>query len=211
MTALDLVFAVLILVLTGRGIWTGLVRQAAFLVALPLGFWVAGHYYGHYGELLSPVIAQPQIRFMAAFVVLFLVAYLLVTLGGVLVRHLMSKALLGWVDRFFGGLFGLGKGIFVCTLLFMALATLISESATFLGRSKSYPFFNRSSEFLAYLIKDPGLREKFRPSEPAISMVIEMKNELSQKIRPKGKGDQNLSLDELRYKIAKEAGEKPSK
>ena len=120
-------------------------------------------------------------------------------------KKVMTVSLLGGVDRFVGGIFGMGKGVFISTLLFMLVAGTLSNSTSFLQRSFFYPFLENSSRLVRSFIEDRELRSRFQPSEPAIPVFEEDP--------PPGKNevvsDQKLALDELRYQLAREVGDRP--
>ena len=141
MTSVDTIFLIIILSLTARGIWTGFVRQIAFIAALILGFAAAGRFYEYFADLVLPFITIPQLAFFVTYILLFVVVYFLVMLAGTALKKVMNISLLNGFDRTMGGAFGLGKGVFVASLIFVILAGSLSNSGPFLRKSSSYPFF----------------------------------------------------------------------
>lgn len=210
---MDLAVILIISLLTARGIWTGFVRQAAFIAALVLAFLAASGFSRQLAVLFKPFAASPQVSFLLIYGLLFVAVYLAVMLTGVGLKKVLTVSLLGGFDRFLGGLFGFGKGVFFATLLFMTLAASLSNSAPFLRRSYLYPFLDNSSRVVVSFIADRELQQRFRPREPAISSLFDREN-----WRPSGKkqerslsADQRRALDELRYQLAREHGDNPRK
>jgi membrane protein required for colicin V production len=172
MTVFDAGIAILLLLFLGRGVWVGLIGQLAFLIALVLGFMAAGAFHGQVTLLLGPWIKQPHLSFLITYLFLFLLVYLLVMVAGRGLRLVMNITMLAWFDRLTGGLFGVIKGVFVASLLFMGLAGFISGSRPLLRDSFSYPFLAVSSGYILNFIRDHDLRERFLPREPAITELL---------------------------------------
>lgn len=168
MTSFDAIILALLLVFLIRGIWVGFIGQLAFLAALVLGFAAAGALYDRVAGLIIPWVGPPVFGFLLTYLILFLSVYLLVILVGKGLRKVMTVTMLGWFDRLLGGLFGLGKGIFVASLLFMILAGFIAGSRPLLRNSFCYPFLAVTSGSILMLVQDANLRARFLPREPAI-------------------------------------------
>jgi membrane protein required for colicin V production len=208
-------FAVILIIslLTVRGLWTGFVRQAAFIAALVLAFLVAGTFSRQLALLCKTFTSSPQFGFLLAYGLLFVVVYLAVMLLGFGLKKVLKISLLGGFDRLLGGLFGFGKGVFFATLLFMTLAAFLSNSAPFLHRSHFYPFLDNTSKVVVSFIADRDLRSRFRPREPAISPLFDQANRPAGPVKRETTitADQRRALDDLRYQLAREYGEHPTK
>ena len=173
MTSIDIAVIVIIALFTIRGAWIGFIRQLAFIAALILAFLVAGAFSHQLAAYLKPLDASPQLNFLLIYGAILLVVYLVVILLGLAMSKMMKVTMLGGFDRVLGGVFGLAKGIFLATLLFMAVAGIMSESAEFLRRSFCYPYLSSSARVLSWFIHDQDLRERLRPKEAAIAKIVE--------------------------------------
>ena len=211
MSSIDSAIILIISLLTARGVWTGFVRQASFIAALVLAFMVAGRFYGYYSGFMGYFISTPQLSFMFTYMLLFIVVYLGVVFSGLGLKKVVKVSMLGGFDRFMGGLFGMGKGMFITILVFMVLAGLLSNSATFLSKSYFYPFLSNGSRVVMSFINDPDLRSGFKPKEPAISSVFEDELELAEPRQRTISLTHQRALDDLRYQLAREVGERPRK
>ncbi|NTV13330.1 MAG: CvpA family protein [Desulfobulbaceae bacterium] len=178
MTSIDIAVLVIIALFTIRGAWIGFIRQLAFIAALILAFLVAGAFSRQLAGFLKPLDASPQLNFLLIYAALLLAVYLLVTLVGLAMSKMMKVTMLGGFDRVLGGVFGLVKGIFLATLLFMAVAGIMSESAEFLRRSFSFPYLSSSAKVLSWFIRDQDLRNQLRPKEAAIGKLVEQAREI---------------------------------
>jgi membrane protein required for colicin V production len=167
-TSFDIAVLILSAILIAHGIWVGCIRQLASIFALIVGFVVAGRLCNNFYHTILPFIRSPNLAFIVSYLILFIVIYLAVILLGMGLKKVVDIVLLGWFDRVLGGLLGAAKALFIASLVFMFLSSILSGSNNFLRRSMSYPYLAFSSEYILRLIRNADLRSSFRPKEPAI-------------------------------------------
>ncbi len=103
------------------GVLRGLVREVLNLLAWVAAFWVANAYTGEIAPLLPAAIPTESVRFVAAFVLLFVGALLLMSLVTIVLAELVKTLKLGAFDKGLGALFGvLRGGLIVLTLVLLA-------------------------------------------------------------------------------------------
>ena len=168
MTAIDFGVIAIMLIFLVRGIWVGFIRQLASLAALILGYLFAGRYYEQISPRLSFLFPSPQISFLVTYALLFIAVFVGVLAIGYVLKKVMSLSLLGWFDRFMGGLFGLVKAGVVVTVLFMVMSGLLADSNPLMTRSLTSPYLFKSSSFLLASVPDRNLQRHLLPREPAI-------------------------------------------
>ncbi|THF66865.1 CvpA family protein [Pseudothauera nasutitermitis] len=120
MTVFDYVFLGVLALSAAIGMWRGLVSEVMALVAWILALFLAWRYANEGAALFSGMIAEPAWRHVAGFALIFVVVLLLAALVRFLLRELLRAIGLGTVDRFFGAVFGLARGLaiaFVVVLL----------------------------------------------------------------------------------------------
>jgi membrane protein required for colicin V production len=105
------------------GMWRGLAREVMSLGAWLIAFLAANLLAGPLGEALPQSIRSPELRVLIAFVALFLVVLVLVTLAGFLMSKMIRAMGLGGLDRTLGALFGLTRAL-VIALAFALIAGL---------------------------------------------------------------------------------------
>lgn len=98
-------------------IMRGLVREALALLAWVAAFWIATAYAVDISRLLPASIPTEPIRLLAAFVILFLAALLLVSLVTMALTELVKTLGLGAMDKGLGAIFGLARGMLIVTVL----------------------------------------------------------------------------------------------
>lgn len=165
MNLLDAVVLLILLVFLARGIWVGLVRQLASLVALVLGFIAAGRYCQQFGAVLESYLPS-RLSFFITYALLFLLVYLAIIALGFGLRKVMSISLLGWFDRLMGGVFGFGKAVLLASLLFMLFTGFVTATSPMLRQSMTAPYLSATSRHFLVFIRDEKLQGQFLPKPP---------------------------------------------
>jgi membrane protein required for colicin V production len=119
----------------GRGVFRGLVKELSSIIGVAGGFYAAYTYYPLLANLLHTWISNRGYLNIFSFLVLFVGIYLIVSLTGVVIKHLMNIAFLGWTDRLSGAAFGALKGFLIVTILILMLTTFLPKKAVILQRS----------------------------------------------------------------------------
>ena len=151
MTALD----VFVLVLLGGGALVGFVRGFV-QEALALLAWVAAIlalkvFHGQVAEAVSGATSTDAAASALAFAVIFLPVFLGIRLLAGRMGHRSRRSVLGPLDRFLGGGFGMLKGLIGATLFFL-LANLATdmvygpeaERPEWMTESRTFPLLNAS-------------------------------------------------------------------
>lgn len=110
------------------GLVNGLVRQIASLASLILGIWAGWHF----SEVLSQGIriwfkTDNNLINIISFAIIFIVVLILVNFIGKALSGIVKFALLGWLDKFLGVVFGLIKYSLILSVIiyfFNSLNTL---------------------------------------------------------------------------------------
>ena len=119
----------------GRGVFRGLVKELSSIIGVMGGFYAAYSYYPRLAKPLSSWIANPGYLNIISFLILFIGVYLVVSFTGVVIKHLMNIAFLGWTDRLCGVLFGSLKGLLIIAIMVLMLTTFLPKNAMILRRS----------------------------------------------------------------------------
>lgn len=117
MTVFDYIFIGILVLSAAVGMWRGLVSEVVSLLAWIVALAAGWMYATQVSTLLDGVIAEPAWRQIAAFALIFVGVLLIAALLRFLLRELLRAAGLGAVDRFFGTLFGLTRGVAIAFVL----------------------------------------------------------------------------------------------
>jgi membrane protein required for colicin V production len=169
-TAFDVLILVIFLAFLVRGIWIGFIRQISSLIAMVGGFLLAGYFDNDFYRLILPYLDNSHIAFLITYIVLFIVFFYAIKLAGLGLRLVMDLTLVTWFDKTVGGIFGVIKGLFFISLLFVVISSYLSASNNYLKKSITYPYLSESSKVILAFIRDNDLRSYFIPKEPAIKL-----------------------------------------
>ena len=125
MSILDLAAITVVVISAGWGIWRGFTREVMSLAGWVLAFLAANAAAGPLGDLLPGTMANPELRVLIAFLVVFVLVLIAAAVVGNLLSKFLKAAGLSGVDRTLGGIFGLARGVIIL-LAFTIVAGLTS-------------------------------------------------------------------------------------
>ncbi len=139
----------------GRGVFRGLVKELSSIIGVLGGFYGAYSYYPLLAKPLANWIANPGYLNIFSFLSLFVSIYLMVSFTGVVIKHLMNIAFLGWTDRVCGALFGSLKGLLIINIMILMLTSFLPKNAKILQRSiVTHNMLNVSAAFVEVVPED---------------------------------------------------------
>jgi membrane protein required for colicin V production len=117
LTLLDLAVLVLIGVSVLFALWRGAVREVLSLAAWVIAFFAAKLLAPDLARWFAPLSDYENVRLGAAWVAVFFVVLIVVSIVAILLSSALKSIGLGFADRVLGGLFGLARGLVIVTLL----------------------------------------------------------------------------------------------
>ena len=138
------------------GAWRGLVYEVLSVLGWALSFYLAQWFAPDVATLLPLQSASEQVRYAAAFVLIFIVAVFLAGLLAVLFKKLVEAIGLRPVDRALGAAFGVVRGV-----IFLLAATVVINMTIF--KSSGWWKESAGSEVVTAAVKGlkPALPEQF--------------------------------------------------
>ena len=140
----------------GQGFFYELFSFAGVL----LGYLIAAWQYPRFAELYVRYVNSQWVADIAGFLTIFVVVVLLGGVAGRTARWAVQEVGLRWFDRFLGGLFGFLKGILICTVIVIALASF-SPMSPWIRDSRIAPFMLVTGRTLIWAAP-AELRQRFR-------------------------------------------------
>ncbi len=212
MNLLDIAILIIVALMTVRGFFRGIVQEAATLLGMIVSFFLAALYYKDLASWLDRFLPNHQILLsFFCFVFLFILCIFLFNFLAILARGAIRLALLGWLDRTLGGLFGLIKGAVIIFVLVTILTVFYPKSGPLVKNSRFFPsiltFTEKLTSLIPYKIKDDFLEQKKTPAE---LLGIEKKRNIEnykgfQKMKKAHEG--RTTLDDLKDLVARLRGE----
>ena len=95
----------------------GFLREVMALLAWVVAFWVANLFTDQLAPMLPAAIPTPELRVLAAFVLLFFATLLLMTIVAITVGQLLKAIGVGPWDRVMGAFFGFARGMIIVLVL----------------------------------------------------------------------------------------------
>lgn len=146
----DLIIVLTLVFFTIRGISQGFIAEAAGIVSLLVGFWVAKTYNGMLEPYLT-FLSDPGWRTICACVILFVGAMIVVAVAARILKKIISFSFASWADRLAGGLLGLAKGVIIWSLLLIIILNIF-RNADFVQGSRVIPYFQALVDYIRGLL-----------------------------------------------------------
>ena len=140
MTLFDYAVLLIIGVSILLSIMRGFMREVMALLAWVVAFWVANLFTDQVAPQLPAAIPSPELRYLAAFALLFLATLLVMMLLAIAMSQFMKMIGVGPWDRTLGAVFGLARGlIIVLVLVLMAGLTSLPKQPIWKNAMLSAP------------------------------------------------------------------------
>ena len=99
------------------GVMRGLLREVLSIAGWVAAFLVAKFYTAQLSPLLPQAISSDSLRYMAAFIILFLATLLVSSLLAIALSQIFEKVGLSFIDRGLGAVFGSIRGLIIVGVL----------------------------------------------------------------------------------------------
>ena len=169
LTGYDFAIIGLLLLFIARGLWVGFLRQITTLVALFVGFVIAGQYHDKLFPFLRGLTENPHAVFWASYAIIFAITYVITMLFGKGLAKVVELTIAGWFDKLLGGALGVIKAGILIMLLNMLLSGVLAPENSMLRDCQLCPMVEQGTEFCRGLIKDDTMRKLLSQKKTAIS------------------------------------------
>ena len=122
MNYLDIIIAIILLLFGVKGFRKGLIIEVVTLLAFAVGIYGAMHFSDFTAEHLKEFMEiNPKYLNTTAFVLTFILLVILVNIIGRMVTKLIQSMNLGFFNKLGGAVFGMAKGVLLCSIMVMVL------------------------------------------------------------------------------------------
>ena len=152
MNYLDIIIAIILFIFGWKGLRKGLIIEVVTLLAFGAGIYGAMHFSDFTAAHLQDFLEiNPKYLNTIAFVLTFIILVVLVNLIGKLVSKAIKSMNLGFFDKLGGFLFGIIKGVLLCSVLLMVLNNfqllgVVKPEAK--EKSKLYPYIEQTVPYV---------------------------------------------------------------
>jgi len=152
------VIAVLALSIVGA-VASGFMMELFNLGGVILGYMLGAWEGWRLAPWFQPYVKSELLAKACGGIVVFMGVMIIAGIAGKITRWAMKEVGLRWFDRFLGGVFGLIRGVLLCTFGVLALATVAPESHV-ISESRMGSYFLLTARSVVYLAPE-GLRDDF--------------------------------------------------
>lgn len=184
MNGFDIFIIIVIAFCFIRGYFRGFVKEISSIVGVAAGFYGAHTYYVVLSQYLGRRINLGAYGNIVSFFLLFCAIIVATSLIGHLIRMLLKVALLGWLDRLCGVIFGALKGFLVISVVFIMLTALLPSGTNIVGTSRLAPYVAHFSE-IAAVFASKELKGEFKIKFQRIKEFWEKQKKSIQEIQKK--------------------------
>ena len=189
MNLLDLAILIVVVLITVRGFYRGIIQEAATLVGIIASFFLAFYYYNELAHFLLRYFQDYLVTLYffsispSSRLELFSVPGL-----GPGDKKMVQFTLFGWADRVLGGFFGLIKGVVVVYFLITLLVLLLPKQHSLVSQSRLFPSVISLTDQITLLI--PGkITEDFNRKKQELRDYWEEKQQSIKKLQKYPKHD----------------------
>jgi len=155
-TMIDAVVIGVILVSAGFAMWRGLIHETFAIFEWVAGIYVALRFTPIFQPLLGGVVSPPWLAYILVLFGTFLIVFVPLSIFSHRLSEVVKKSEIGPVDRALGLVFGIGRGLVIVGLGYIAFASLvpIKDHPNALTQARLFPLIRNTSEVLLGLV--PG-------------------------------------------------------
>ncbi len=120
----DIIICLILSFFTFNGFRHGFIEEIARLISLIVGFILASKFHYVLIPYLQPFIKLGNIQVTVAYMGVFIITVILITIIAKILQKFIELVLLGWINRLLGLLLGLLKGFLITSLIIFIIQAL---------------------------------------------------------------------------------------
>ena len=157
-TVVDMLVVLVVLVSAIFAMWRGLIAETFSIFEWVAGAYVALRFASTFQPLVAGIISPSWLAWIATFVGIFLIVFIPLSIFSHRLSEMVKRSEIGPVDRALGLVFGLGRGLVIVGLGYIAFAILVPvpDRPTQLTEARLFPLIQNTSEVLLDLV--PGTK-----------------------------------------------------
>jgi membrane protein required for colicin V production len=162
---IDIVVIAVILISAFLALWRGLVRETFSIFEWVASAYVALRFAPVFQPMLIGIGEPPWLAWIAAFVGTFIVVLVPLSMLTHRFADIVKRSEIGPVDRALGFVFGIGRGLVVVGLAYIAFASFVprEEQPAVVTDARLFPLIQNSSQVLLSLL--PGTENEGKGGE----------------------------------------------
>lgn len=154
---LDIAFIAILIISVLVGLIRGAVREVLSLVGLAVAVYLAFSFSEMVSkEYLSKFFESPKVSYIVSFILIIVASIFTIALVNLFFSQLLRASGLSFINRFFGMVFGLLRGVLICSIITLILNFVpgLTQSSWYKASSTASVFRSIANQALAYLPKE---------------------------------------------------------
>ena len=174
-TFIDVLVVAVIIVSAAYAAWRGLVLETFAIFQWVAAGYCALRFTPTFQPLMSGVIATPWLQYVTVFLCTFLLVFIPLSIMAHRFSESVRRSELGAVDRTLGFVFGIGRGLVIVGVAYIAFASLVPlrDHPQPLTGARLFPLILNTSDVLLSLVPNrtaqlerPPVRQAAQPAPP---------------------------------------------
>jgi len=183
MNLFDIGLVLILALFSIRGFARGIIQEAATLLGVIIGFFLAAFYYSDLARFLKYYFPNYSLLLaFFSFIFLFGLSLFLFHYLSILAKTMIRLSLFSWADKGFGAVFGLLKGMILVFLLVSVITFFMPKTKSLVGDSRLYPFVYEINQRIALLIPNK-VREDYAAKKRELKEYWEEKERAIKKLQ----------------------------
>jgi membrane protein required for colicin V production len=160
MNLFDIAIIIIVSFCLIRGVFHGILGELSSIVGVIAGFYGAYTYYHEFTPMLKKVaffkkyLSNEAVINIIVFFILFSIIFIIITLIAIGLEKLLKVAFLGWIDKIFGAVFGIVKGVLIVSVIYIILTTFIPKNNKMVTQSTLSPYVAKVSAVMTLFISN---------------------------------------------------------
>jgi membrane protein required for colicin V production len=156
-TIVDLVVGAVILLSALLAAWRGLMRETLSIFSWAVAAYVTLRFFPTARPMLRDVVSPEWLADLLVFIGVFVVVLVLLSVIAFRISDAVKRTEIGPVDRALGFVFGVGRGLVVIGLAYIAFSLLVPPQAqpAWLVQARLFPLVENTSDVLLSLVPAP--------------------------------------------------------
>ena len=178
MNLLDIIIIVTMIFFIVKGVLRGFVREIASLAGVILGILLSNRFQPEMTDYLKPYLPATKFLPLISFAALFVLILVFFNILGWVIKLLLKKALLGWIDRTLGAGLAITKGVIITYLVIVLLTFFLPAKTPLMVESKLAPLIIVSYQSMISLISPDhyqNLKKRFLGKSKEVGRIMSEK------------------------------------
>jgi membrane protein required for colicin V production len=169
-TVVDVMVVAVVLVSAGYAAWRGLVSETFAIFEWVAATYIALRFTPTFQPLVRGAIATPWLQYATVFLCTFLLVFIPLSIMAHRFAESVRRSEVGPVDRTLGFVFGIGRGLVIVGVAYIAFAALVPmrDHPTTLTRARLFPLILNTSDVLLSLVPNNTTRLERPASREAV-------------------------------------------